>query len=118
MRIRMIVISAATLVLTSAPAAATPACDLLRQCAAELANEMARGPGEGCGQTWSAATIQQYRRMSVAPLERGGPGVCEAVFMTFANNTRMFYENRQICNMPISCKPENFDDLPDLPSPD
>ena len=76
---------------------------------------MATGPGEGCGQTWRAATIQQYRRMSVSPLEQAGDAVCAAVFLTIANNALGFYQHNQICTLPIECKPENYDDLPALP---
>ncbi len=115
MRYRHIAAGLMALGLAVPAAEASPACDLLRRCAAELAAEMATGVGDGCGEVWRAATIQQYRRLSVSPLEQGGPGMCEAVFLTIANNTREFYERRRICNMPIACKPENADDLPALP---
>ena len=105
--------------LTANSASGRPACDLLRQCAADLADEMARGPGSGCGQVWPAATIAQYRRLSTTPFEtaEGTTNICDPMFQVIAVNTLNFYEQRQICTMPIWCKPENHDDLPALPSP-
>ncbi len=105
--------------LAASPSRARPACDLLRQCAADLADEMARGPESGCGQVWPAATIAQYRRLSATPFEtaESTTNICDPMFQVIAVNTLNFYEQRQICTMPIWCKPENHDDLPALPSP-
>ena len=112
-------VAAIAVTLAATHASARPACDLLRQCAAELADEMATGRGSGCGQIWPAATIMQYRRVSTTNFEsaEGTVNICDPMFQVIANNTRQFYETRGLCNMPISCKPENYGDLPALPSP-
>ncbi|MEZ5669735.1 MAG: hypothetical protein R3F55_20310 [Alphaproteobacteria bacterium] len=115
MRLRHIGLAAAGLFALQAPTLASPGCDLLRMCSAQIADEMLRGAEGGCGQSWRAATIRQYRQMSVSPLEQAGPGVCEAVFQTFAVNVRGWYEHRQFCRIPPACKIENLGDLPALP---
>ena len=115
----LLMIVGLSLTLSAISAFARPACDLLRLCAAELADEMAGGPGSGCGQVWRAETIAQYRRLSTTAFEtaEGTVNICDPMFQMIANNTRNFYEQRQLCAMPIACKPENYDDLPTLPSP-
>ena len=118
MRLRTLMLALAALWLAPTAAKASPGCDLLRMCAAQIADEMLRGAEGDCGQSWRAATIQQYRRMSVSPLEQAGPGVCEAVFQTFAVNVRGWYEHREFCRIPPACKIENLGDLPTLPSAD
>ena len=100
-------------------AGARPACDLLRRCAAELADEMASGPGSGCGQAWPAETVQQYRRMSTTDFERGEDtvNICDPMFQVISNNARTCFEQHEICALPISCKPEAYESLPAPPNP-
>lgn len=102
--------------LPAGPAAATPACDLLRLCSAALADEMAGGPGAACGGVWPARVIAQYRRMSVSDFEGGGAAhACGPTFQAIAHNALMFHQTGRLCRLPIACKPENADDLPALP---
>jgi hypothetical protein len=118
MRLRQLAIGVVMTGLSAVAAEARPACDLLRQCAAELAAEMALGLGDGCGQAWPARTVSQYQRMAVTDFEAGetsGVNVCDAVFPTIAANTRALFDQGSLCRMPIACKPENYGDLPALP---
>lgn len=105
------------LVVPAGPAGATPACDLLRMCASALADEMAGGPGAACGRAWPAATIAQYRRVGATSFEAGGAAhACGPTFRVIAHNAFMMHQNGELCRLPVACKPENFDDLPGLPS--
>lgn len=112
----MLLLAAMGIILPAAPAAASPACDLLRMCAGQLADEMAGGPEAACGRIWPAATIAQYRRVSVTNFEAGGAAhACGPTFQVIAHNAFMFHQNGQLCRLPVACKPENFGDLPALP---
>ncbi len=100
-----------------APAAARPACDLLRQCAAELAHEMAAGPGQGCGQAWPAESVAQYLKMSTTEFENGEGtvNVCDPMFQVISNTALTCFELRELCAVPMSCRPDAYENLPAIP---
>ena len=99
------------------PAIARPACDLLRMCAADLADEMAAGPGPGCGQIWSAESIAQYRQMSTTDFEDGEDtvNICDPMFQVISNTARTCFELHELCRVPNSCRPDAYENLPAVP---
>lgn len=80
--------------------AGLPACDALRACSKDLAEEMARC----CG--WPARTIAQYRRMSVTDLERApnASAMCEGTLRAIAHNALKYHEAGKLKAFPRSCR--------------
>lgn len=80
--------------------AGIPIYDQLRKCAGELADTMREGTG------WRPETIAQYRRMSVASLEKApnAASMCRINLQVIGDNAAKYQELGKLKRLPDSCR--------------